>query len=86
MPKRTKIERYNLAFPMSVVFGSIGVVAGLVYAIGGAIYDLINGQLGFGTVLAFMAIVGMPLLFGGIAFVLGVVIAVVYNIIAQLME
>ncbi len=49
----------------------VGLACGVVYAVGGLVYDLTTVGLNWGTALAFMAIVGMPAIFGVAGFVLG---------------
>ena len=49
----------------------LGVVCGVVYSVGGFFVDLFTTGLNGGTALAFMALVGMPALFGAIGFLLG---------------
>ena len=53
----------------------IGLVCGLLYSFGGLLIDLITTGPNRGTLLAFGAIIGMPVVFGAFGFVLGVVIA-----------
>ena len=58
----------------------LGVLAGLLYAVGGLFYDLIlGGGLNYGTLLAFMALVAMPIMFGGVGLLAGVVHALLCN-------
>ncbi len=55
---------------------ALGLVAGVLYAFGGLVIDLLTVGLNAGTALAFMALVGMPLLFGAVGFLLGGLVAV----------
>jgi len=71
----------------------IGLVLGIIYSFGGLIIDLlvsaelITSQetpgLSYGTVLAFGALLGMPLIFGFFGFILGVVQTSLYKIFAK---
>lgn len=55
-----------------------GVIAGLVlgtlYSVGGLFIDLTTTGLNAGTALAFLALIGMPLIFGAIGAVTGLFI------------
>lgn len=78
-----KIGTYALAQPFAVGMAIIGFICGILYSFGGAIYDWVNGQLGFGTVLAFMAIVGMPIMFATAGFIVGLISTFLYNLFAE---
>lgn len=49
----------------------VGLACGILYAFGGLVYDLLTVGLNPGTALAFMALAGMPILFGAVGFVVG---------------
>jgi hypothetical protein len=55
----------------------IGLALGLLYSIGGFFLDLSTTGLNAGTAMAFGAILGMPLMFGGAGFLLGLLAAAV---------
>ena len=55
---------------------------GVLYAFGGAAYDLQNGGFTLGTGLAFLALIGMPLLFAAYGLLVGSLCALIYNFIA----
>jgi len=78
-----KIGTYTLAQPFAVAMALIGFICGILYSFGGAIYDWFNGQLGFGTALAFMAIVGMPMFFAIAGFIVGLIGTFLYNLFAE---
>jgi len=61
----------------------VGLGAGVLYAFGGVPVDIANGQLGWGTVMAFGALVGMPAIFGAIGAVSAAVVALAYNRVAR---
>ncbi len=80
------------------VMGLAGLAAGILYAFGGALYDalvtlgwvasaesgsLSTPGLGWGTVLAFGALIGMPLIFAAAGLVAGTVGAILYNVVAR---
>ena len=76
-----KVEPYGLAKPLAVAMALLGLIAGVVYALGGVIYDLLKGQLGFGTLIACFAIIGMPILFASFGFIVGVIGACLNNLV-----
>lgn len=49
----------------------LGLVCGLLYSVGGFVYDLLTVGLNWGTAMAFMAIAGMPVIFGAVGFLAG---------------
>lgn len=59
----------------------VGLGCGVVYAFGGLVVDLLTVGLNGGTALAFLALLGMPLLFGAVAFVLGALAGLLVAII-----
>ena len=61
----------------------IGLIAGILYAFGGAIYELFTGTLNSGTALAFFALIGMPIIFAAFGFVFGAIGAFLYNFSAR---
>ena len=56
-----------------------GLACGVLYSVGGFFYDLFTVGLNGGTALAFMALVGMPALFGVAGFLAGLLAALVVN-------
>lgn len=42
----------------------LGLACGVLYSVGGLVYDLLTIGLNWGTAMAFGALVGMPALFG----------------------
>ncbi len=55
----------------------LGLVCGVLYSVGGLVVDMLTIGLNWGTAMAFMAIVGMPVIFGAFGFLLGALIALV---------
>ena len=81
-PQQLKI--FPFAQILAVVFALLGVLAGLIYAVGGLIYDLAaTGSFNTGTALAFLALIGMPALFGLIGWITGVLGAILFNSIPE---
>lgn len=60
-----------------------GLVCGILYSFGGLVYEAYTQSLNTGTVLAFAALVGMPLIFASAGFMAGAVGAVLYNVSAK---
>ena len=83
MPKRLKV--HPSAKFLATIMGGLGVIAGLIYSVGGLFYDILTtGSVNWGTALAFGAIIGMPLLFSGFGYVTGAIGAFLYNLLAGL--
>ena len=71
----------------------IGLMAGILYAFGGLIIDaMVSLQwittnetpgLSFGTILAFGALIGMPVIGGVLGFVIGFIEGVLFNVLAR---
>jgi hypothetical protein len=55
----------------------LGLICGVLYSFGGLVIDLGTTGLNGGTALTFLALIGMPLLLGGVGFLAGVLIVVV---------
>ena len=60
-----------------------GIVVGLIYSVGGTVYDLQTIGLNKGTALAYIAIPVMPIYFAVFGFVTGLVGAFLYNLSAK---
>lgn len=63
--------------------GALGLLAGIFYSFGGFFFELYSGSLNEGTALAFLALVGMPMLFAASGFCAGAVLAMLYNLVAR---
>ena len=73
----------------------VGLVAGILYSFGGLIIDALvsigwvsstsapTPGLGFGTVLAFGALIGMPAIFAAFGYIVGLVEASIYPWLAR---
>jgi hypothetical protein len=73
----------------------IGIVLGVIYAFGGLIIDLLvtggllsatvmsTTGLSWGTLLAFGALIGMPIIFAVLGLILGIVEAFLFNFFAN---
>ena len=85
-PTMAKLKRIGVVFSaklQGIVMAVAGLIAGILYAFGGAIYELFTGTLNSGTALAFFALIGMPLLFGLAGCVAGAIGALFYNFVAK---
>lgn len=94
MAKIKKIKVLSMVKFQVVIASLIGLVAGIVYSFGGLIIDVLvsigwitfpsTPGLSFGTVLAFGALIGMPIIFATIGLAVGLIEALLYNIYAKL--
>ena len=85
MAKLKKIRIFSLAKLQGILFSYVGLLCGILYSFGGFIYDLaITGSLNLGTALAFFALIGMPLIFASFGFIVGIILAVLYNLFSRL--
>lgn len=86
MSKYKKVRELSIAKSFAIGGAILGLFLGILYSFGGVIVDFFNQQLGFGTVLAFGALLGMPLIFASFGFILGLIGAFFYNIIQGLRD
>lgn len=94
MPKVKKLGIFSLAKLHTVVGAIIGFILGVIYSFAGLLLDTFvslgwitsneTSGLSYGTVLAFGALIGMPLIFAVIGLAIGLIVAVVYNIFAKI--
>ncbi len=59
----------------------LGLVCGVLYSVGGFFIDLFTTGLNWGTVMAFGALIGMPVVFGAAGFFVGLVFAMVRRMV-----
>lgn len=72
MRKVTRIDVVHFARLQAVLFVLVGFLFGILYSFGGAIYDLYSsGTVNSGTGLAFLALIGMPIIFSAFGNILG---------------
>lgn len=93
MVKINKVKMFSLAKFQAVLFALLGLIAGILYSFGGLVIDTLvsldlirtneTPGLSEGTILAFGALIGMPLIFSVSGFALGLVQSVLYNIYAK---
>ncbi|WP_297794353.1 hypothetical protein [uncultured Eudoraea sp.] len=84
---------FSFAKFQAFLFSLIGLLAGILYSFGGLIIDTLvslnwitseeTDGLSFGTMLAFIALIGMPLIFGIVGFFAGILEAFLYNTVVK---
>ncbi len=90
MGKLNKIKILPFAIFQAFLLALIGLLAGIIYSFGGLLIDLLVSMdwitssetpgLSVGTMLAFGALLGMPLIFGVAGFITGILEAICYNL------
>jgi hypothetical protein len=83
LTKVKSIGVFSFAKFQAVLTAFIGIIAGIFYSFGGLIIDLSTVGLNDGTALAFLALIGMPVIFAVIGFVIGIIEASIYNLFAK---
>jgi hypothetical protein len=93
MKKIEKIRILSFAKFQAILMGFLGLAAGIIYSFGGLAIDILvslewvtsteTPGLSFGTILAFGALIGMPIIFAASGFILGIVEALLYNLYAR---
>jgi hypothetical protein len=83
MLRTTKIKALSLAKLQVVLMLFVGFAAGFIYAVGGTISDLLSIGLNLGTALAFLAIIGMPVMFVIFGYMLGIIEALLFNLFSS---
>ena len=93
MDSSKKIKVFSFAKFQSVLMALLGLLAGIIYSFGGLIIDAAVSMnwittsetpgLSYGTILAFGALIGMPLIFATIGFVGGIMEALLFNIFSK---
>ena len=95
MTRINKIKVFSFAKFQAFLGLLIGLICGIIYSFGGLIidvlvsYELLSSAamstpgLSYGTLLAFWALIGMPIICSIAGFLLGLVEAVLYNLFAR---
>ena len=79
-----KIKVLSFAKFQAVLLGFLGIIPGILYSFGGTAYDLYTtGSVNYGTLLAYMALIVMPIYFAVFGFILGILEAIIYNLLAR---
>ncbi|MTI20678.1 hypothetical protein E1176_06565 [Fulvivirga sp. RKSG066] len=91
MERLKKVSVWSFAKFQTVLGALIGLVCGILYAFGGLVIDALVSAgvlspeamstpgLSIGTLLAFGALIGMPVIFGFFGMILGILEALLYN-------
>ena len=75
-----KIKVLSFAKFQAILLGSFGIIPGILYSFGGTAYDLYTtGSVNYGTLLAYIALIVMPIYFAVFGFILGIFEAIIYN-------
>ncbi len=82
MTKLKKIGVLSSSKLFAFLMAFTGLIAGILYSFGGAIYDVLTTGLNLGTALAFLALLGMPIIFAIPGFIAGAIGAFLYNVVA----
>ena len=78
------IKIFSFAKFQAVLLGCLGIIPGILYSFGGTIYDIMTtGSVNFGTLLAYLALIMMPIYFAVFGFFLGILEAIIYNLFAR---
>lgn len=83
MARIIRLGAASLAKLLALMMASLGFLVGVLYSVGGFLFELSAGTLNSGTALAFLALLGMPLLFALAGCVAGLILAPLYNSLAQ---
>lgn len=91
--RNKKMRVLSFAKFQGIIGALVGLIAGILYSFGGAIIDVLVSTkvissnqtpgLSYGTALAFLALIGMPIIFATFGFVLGLVEAILYNLLSR---
>jgi hypothetical protein len=94
MKKIKKLNPIRVARFHAILFAMIGLFFGVVYSFGGLAIDSLvslgwitsseTPGLSMGTVLAFGSLIGMPIIFTVIGYILGMIGALLFNIVSPL--
>ena len=77
-----RIGPLSLAKLQALVCGALGLIAGVLYSVGGLFVDLLTTGLNAGSAMAFGALVAMPALAAAAGFAAGLVEALIFNLMA----
>jgi hypothetical protein len=93
MARSKKIKVLSFAIFQGFLGTLLGLIAGIIYSFGGLIIDVLvsigwvtcseTPGLSYGTLLAFGALIGMPIIFAIGGFILGIVEAFLYNLVGR---
>jgi len=79
-----KINVIGLAKFQAILMAPLGLITGIVYSFGNTINDLVTtGSVYYSTVLAYLALIIHPVMFAIAGLLLGLIEALIYNLIAK---
>ena len=91
--KHKQLNIWLFAQLLALIFGLIGLLCGVLYSFGGLLIDTLvslgwissseTPGLSMGTILAFGALIGMPVLFATVGYVLGILLAFFFNLLPK---
>ncbi len=96
MARIKKVGLFSFTKLITIIMTIAGFIAGILYSFGGLLIDILvtlevldpvaagTPGLSYGTVLAFGALIGMPLIFAAFGLVAGLIGAVLYNLFAPM--
>ena len=89
-----KMKVFNWSLTQAKLFGLLGLLLGVLYAFGGLLIDVMaeyhwleteeTQGLSWGTLLAFLALLGMPFLGAMVGLLVGFLQALLYNLMSGL--
>lgn len=87
--KLNRIGIISMAKFQAFLMALVGLLVGILYSLGGLLIDalvslnfIISNEtpgLSYGTILAFGALIGMPIIFAIVGFITGIIEAALYN-------
>lgn len=83
MAKLKKIGVLFSAKLLAIYGAGVGLIAGILYSFGGFINEALTGTLNSGTALAFLALIGMPIIFAFFGLIAGAIGAILYNLTSK---
>ena len=83
MARLSHISPRSAAIHTGISAAVLGLIPGVLYAFGGAVFDMSMGGPNAGTLMAFGALIGMPLYFGVVSAIIGGLGAWIYNRVAD---
>ena len=93
MAKVRSITVFSFAKLQAFMMAIVGLIAGILYSFGGAAIDVLvsigwitsaeTPGVSYGTALAFLALIGMPIIFATFGFMVGLIEAFVYKYFAR---
>ena len=83
MARVIRLGAVSLARLLALLMARLGFLAGIIYSVGGFLFELSSGTPNSGTALTFFALLGMPLLFAITGCVADLILASLYNLLVR---